>query len=135
MDRVLQTRLCGRYLKSFCRIRPMYERPPPKKRLGNFQNTTLAVGANNGIIPANPSRKYLYISSSNATAITIGFGGSIAGSANGFRIAAGQAGIEFDSDKVGDIVQQTVSVWNAGSAGSSFAWVEASDYDQIPVRK
>lgn len=101
------------------------------RRLGNFESTTLGVNANNSIIPYNAKRKYLYISSSNATAITIGFGNTIAGSANGFRIAAGQSGIEFDGDKVGDLVTQPVSVWNAGSAGSSFAWVEAWDYDQL----
>lgn len=101
------------------------------KRLSNFESTTLAVGANNSIIPYNPTRKYLYIGGTNAAAITIAFTPTVAGSANGFRVASGQPGIEFRHEDVGDLVTQAVSVWNSGSAGSSFAWAEAWDYADL----
>ena len=102
-----------------------------RRRLSNFESTTLVINANNTVIPYNPTRKYLYIGSTNATAMTIAFGNTIAGSVNGFRIAAGQPGIEFRYEDVGDLVTQPVSVWNAGAAGSSFAWAEAWDYDDL----
>lgn len=101
------------------------------KRLSNFTDTTLAVGANNSLIPYNPRRKWLYIGGTNATAMTIAFTPTISGSVAGMRVAAGQAGIEFDADKCGDLVTQAVSVWNSGSAGSSFAWAEAWDYADL----
>lgn len=101
------------------------------RRLSNFSTQTLAASANNTVIPYNSARKYLYIGSTNSVGITIAFGNTISGGVAGFRIAAGQPGIEFRYEDVGDLVTQPVSVWNAGSAGASFAWVEAWDYADL----
>lgn len=102
-----------------------------KKRLGNFEAVSLTTNANNSIIPYNPKRKYLLIGSTGATAIYVQFGTQTAVNSQGFRINSGQPGLELRYEDVGDLVTQPVSVWNAGSAGNTFAWVEAWDADQL----
>lgn len=102
-----------------------------KKRLGNYETASLAVNGNNTVIPYNPRRKYLQISSTSSAGIYIQFGTAVAVNGVGFRISSSLPGIELRYEDVGDLVTQPVSVWNGGAAGSSFAWVEAWDYDDL----
>lgn len=101
------------------------------KRLSNFETVSLAVNANNSVIPYNPARKWLFISNTNATAIYVQLGAAAITGSVGIRLTSSQDSFQLRYEDVGDLVTQPVSIWNAGSAGSTFAYGEAWDCDDL----